>query len=158
MMPTLTALPMNSRPRQLLILGAVLFLIGLLQGTVVHLFLSPRLALGAHIAAVQNGIVLMVFGLLWPWLSQSAGVEKLGRYAAIAGMYFIWLGFTVAALSGASKLLSFAGAGYSGSPASESMVAFFVMVGSGASIVAAVVVLLGLVRMREVETTTRASP
>jgi len=52
--------------QRLLTSGLFLFLVGLLQGVAVPLFASPRLALSAHIAAVSNGLVLVVFSLVWP--------------------------------------------------------------------------------------------
>jgi len=134
--------------QQLLVLGALLFLIGLLQGAIVQLFHSPRLALSAHIAAVQNGIVLLVLGLLWSRMSLSSIQERIAYRSAVAGMYLIWIGFTLAAMTGASLVLKFAGAGYSASEIWEIIVGLTIYVGSGASIVSALLVLVGLRRFR----------
>lgn len=134
--------------QQLLVLGALLFLIGLLQGAIVQLFHSPRLALSAHIAAVQNGIVLLVLGLLWSRMSLSSIQERIAYRSAVAGMYLIWIGFTLAAMTGASLVLKFAGAGYSASEIWEIVVGLTIYVGSGASIVSALLVLVGLRRFR----------
>lgn len=132
----------------LLVLGALLFLVGLLQGAVVDVFHSPRLALSAHIAAVQNGMVLMIYGLLWSRLSLTTPLERVTQVSAIAGMYLIWLGFTLAATTGASRVLKFSGAGFSASQPFELATGALIYAGAGASIVAAFLVLLGLVRNR----------
>lgn len=63
---------MTQQPmRQLLIFGALLFLFGLLNGAVIPSFTNPRMGLSAHLAGVQNGMVLLLFGLLWPYLTLS---------------------------------------------------------------------------------------
>jgi hydroxylaminobenzene mutase len=132
--------------QKLLVLGALLFLLGLLQGAIVQLFHSPRLALSAHIAAVQNGMVLLLYGLLWSRMSLSAALERATFIAAAAGMYLIWIGFTLAAMTGASMVLKFSGAGYAASEPWELVVAATIYAGSGAAIVAALLVLVGLLR------------
>lgn len=134
--------------QRLLVLGALLFLIGLLQGGVVQLFHSPQLALSAHIVAVQNGMVLLLFGLLWSRMSLSETQERVTYLSAVAGMYLIWIGFTLAAMTGASMVLKFAGAGYTASELWEYAVGAAVYAGSAASIVAALFVLIGLLRFR----------
>ncbi len=58
--------------RQLLIFGVLLFLFGLLNGAVIPYFTNPRMGLSAHLAGVQNGMVLLIFGLLWPYLTLSS--------------------------------------------------------------------------------------
>lgn len=138
----------KSRSQSLLVFGALLFLLGLLQGGVVQFFHSPRLALSAHIAAVQNGMVLMIFGLLWSRATLSESLERWAYLSALAGMYLIWLGFTLAAMTGASRVLTFSGAGYSASNFQELVVGATIYAGAGASIFAAALVLLGLTRYR----------
>jgi hydroxylaminobenzene mutase len=133
----------------LLVLGAFLFLIGLLQGTIIQVFHSPRLALSAHIAAVQNGMVLLIFGLLWSRLRLSETLARVASISAIGGMYLIWIGFTLAATTGSSMVLQFAGAGYTASPKWEWVVAAIIYAGSAASIVAAFLVLVGLVKKKQ---------
>jgi len=133
----------------LLVLGAFLFLIGLLQGTIIQVFHSPRLALSAHIAAVQNGMVLLIFGLLWSRLRLSRKLAQVASISAIAGMYLIWIGFTLAATTGSSMVLKFAGAGYAAAQKWEWVVAAIIYAGSGASIVAAFLVLVGLVKKKQ---------
>ena len=51
--------------RQLIILGVVLFLIGLIQGALIPFFHNPRMALSAHLAAVQSGMAMVIFGIIW---------------------------------------------------------------------------------------------
>jgi hydroxylaminobenzene mutase len=51
--------------KTLILFGAVLFLIGLGQGGLIPFFTNPRMALSAHLAAVQSGMALMIFGVIW---------------------------------------------------------------------------------------------
>jgi hydroxylaminobenzene mutase len=49
----------------LLFLGFLLFLLGLLTGLIVPVFTNPRLAVSSHIEGVLNGVFLIVLGLVW---------------------------------------------------------------------------------------------
>jgi hydroxylaminobenzene mutase len=51
--------------KTLILFGAVLFLIGLCQGGLIPFFINSRMALSAHLAAVQSGMALMIFGVIW---------------------------------------------------------------------------------------------
>jgi (hydroxyamino)benzene mutase len=113
----------------------------------VKVFHSPRLALSAHIAAVQNGMVLLLYGLLWFRISLSVTLEKMAYLSAVAGMYLIRVGFTLAAMTGASKVLKFSGAGYSASNSWEFGVGATIYAGSGAAIVAGLPLLVGLLKL-----------
>jgi len=50
--------------RKLLIHGAIIFLLGLLNGVAVPFFSNTRMGLSAHLAGVQNAIVFWIFGFL----------------------------------------------------------------------------------------------
>ena len=75
----------------------MLFLFGLLQGTAVQSFANPRMALSAHLTAVQSGIALMIVGAIWSAVLLNAAFRTIARWAAIVGMYGLWLGLTLAA-------------------------------------------------------------
>lgn len=48
----------------LLVNGMLLFILGLLNGLVIPFFKNKRMGLSAHLAGVQNGMVLLLFGFL----------------------------------------------------------------------------------------------
>lgn len=147
-------MPLVSSPpdRILLSSGLLLFLIGLVQGTVVHLFASPRLALSAHIAAVQNGIVLVVLALAWSRIRLAPRAAAVSMTAMAGGMYLIWVAFSLAAIAGAASAFPFAGRGPIVSPAADVAVTALVYVGAVASIAGAFLALVGAVRGRPVPT------
>ena len=134
--------------KQLVVAGAVLFLFGLIQGAAVPHFLNPRMALSAHLTAVQSGTALMVAGAVWGWTQLSAPWDLLGRWAVITGMYGLWLALTLSAATGASESLPMAGEGHSASAAVETLVSAAVA-GSSAMLVAGWAILtIGVIRKR----------
>ena len=96
---------------KLIFWGAVLFFIGLVQGGLVPYFLNPRMALSAHLAAVQSGIALMVFGALWELLSLKEKWKEVAYWTGLRSMYLIWFSITLSAIFGASQALPMAGRG-----------------------------------------------
>lgn len=136
----------SSLGRKLIFWGAVLFLIGLLQGVFIPLFLNPRMALSAHLTAVQSGMALMLFGLIWGLLSLGKKWLMVSYYSSIGGMYLIWLAITLAAVLGASKALPIAGKGFSSTPIGEVAVELIVYAGSGLCVLSAALIVVGLYR------------
>lgn len=126
--------------------GAVLFLVGLLQGALIPYFLNPIMALSAHLAAVQSGMALMIFGLIWGVLSLEEKWLKVAYYSSIAGMYLVWLAITLSAALGASKALPMAGKGFSSTHFSETAVELIVYAGAGLGVMSAAIIVLGLYR------------
>jgi hydroxylaminobenzene mutase len=102
----------RSPHKTLIVAGAILFLLGLLQGAVVQMLLNSRMALSAHLTAVQGGTALMVVGVVWPAVSLSETLQSTARWAIILGLYALWVGLTLSATTGASDALPIAGAGY----------------------------------------------
>jgi (hydroxyamino)benzene mutase len=140
---------MTQQPmRQLLIFGVLLFLFGLLNGAVIPYFTNPRMGLSAHLAGVQNGMALLIFGLLWPYLTLSSSTLSATYWLSLYGMYAIWGGLLFAAVWGTSRATPIAGAGYSASSLYESIVQLLLSLGSVAIIIATVFVLLGLIRTK----------
>lgn len=125
-------------------LGFVLILLALLTGFALPVAANPRLALTAHTAGITGGLVMIVVGAL-------AGSFALGRrgsawmmgswaYAAWAN----WLGCLLGAATGASRLTPIAGAGTTGSPLAEAVVAFLLLSLSFAAILGTSLAIWGL--------------
>lgn len=131
--------------KSLLVGGAALFLLGLINGLAVPYFENPRMGLSAHLAGVQNALVLIAFGLMWKYLALSSKALKLCSMLSIYSMYSIWVSLVLAAAWGTSSATPIAGAGFMGSSTQELIVNILLYSGSLAIIVASVQVLLGLV-------------
>ena len=125
-------------------MGGVLFLAGLLIGGLVPAFANSRMGLSAHLAAVQNGMALLIFGLLWPRLSLPGSLGPLGFRLSVASMYAISLALLLAAAFGTSAATPIAGAGFAGSAWQEALVTGLLYSGSAAIIAAALLVIYGL--------------
>lgn len=65
--------------KSLVAAGPALFLLGLLQGAAVQSFANPKMALSAHLTAVQRGLALMIVGVIWPAASLNAALLRLAR-------------------------------------------------------------------------------
>ena len=134
--------------RSLAIAGAALFLAGLVQGAAVDLFANPRMALSAHLDAVQSGMAVMIAAAFWGNARWGALTERAARWTLAAGMVGLWLGITLSAATGASDALPMAGEGYSAVPAVEAAVTAIILTSSIALTVGWVLFLIGLVRGR----------
>jgi len=106
--------------------------------------MNPKMALSAHLAAVQSGMALMVFGLIWGALVLEQRWLSVTFYSSIASMYLIWFSITLSAVLGASRALPMAGEGFSSSPINEMLIEVIVYIGAGLGIVASLLIVLGL--------------
>jgi hydroxylaminobenzene mutase len=130
--------------KQLMFSGALLFLLGLLEGVVIPYFTNTRMGLSAHLAAVQSAMALMVFGAIWNYVSLSDGLAKLAAWASIFSMYVVWLGLTLAGILGTSKATPIAGAGFQGSASAELLTETIITIGAGAGVIGAALIVWGL--------------
>lgn len=135
---------LQSLSRELLVHGTVLFIFGLLGGLAIQRFRNPRMGLAAHLAALQNGIVLWAFGLMWPNLALGIAAQHFVARSAIAAMYAIWLALLLAAMLGTSRSTPLAGAGHAASRPKELLVTVLLVSGSLAIVVSAFGLLWGL--------------
>jgi hydroxylaminobenzene mutase len=124
--------------------GALLFLLGLVNGGVVSMLTNSRMGLSAHLAGVQNGMVLLIFGMVWQHLNLSARATRVAELSSIFSMYAIWVALLLAAAFGTSRVTPIAGAGFEGSAWQEGLVAVLIYTGSVGILVAAGLVFWGL--------------
>lgn len=141
-------LALTPQARALAIVGALLFFAGLLQGAAVDAFANPRMALSAHLDAVQSGMAVLIAAILWHAARLGPLAERLARWTLAVGMVGLWLGITLAAASGASEALPMAGEGYSAGANTESVVTAIVVCSSAALTLGWTLFLVGLIRAR----------
>ena len=137
---------MRDPARMPILAGAVLFLFGLIEGALVQTFVNPRMALSAHLTAVQSGMALMIFGVVWRWTDLPRLWSRVSRLAVTIGMYALWIGLTLSAATGAGDSLPIAGAGYDAGPKAQTSVSALVLGGSVAMTVGWALFVVGLVR------------
>ena len=110
--------------------GLWLFLAGLLIGAAIPKFTSPRLALSAHLTAVQSGTALLAIGWFWPQLTQGNPYAEILGHALWISFWMLCAGLTLAAAWGASRVLPIAGAGYSATALRERVAAVVISAAS----------------------------
>lgn len=77
--------------RQILLHGMILVLVGLVWGMAVPITPHPRLALGAHIQFVTNGMLFMVLGIVLLSVPLDVGIKSIRAMVVAA-----WLTWTMA--------------------------------------------------------------
>lgn len=104
---------------ELIVAGAILFLLGLVQGVALPFVKNPRMALSAHTDGLRSRLALIASGVIWNLFDLSQVQFQIAFYSALIGYYGLWIGITPASITGASRALPMAGESYSGSPAAE---------------------------------------
>lgn len=127
----------------LLFLGIVLFLFGLVVALFIPLMTNPRMGLSAHLEATLNGMFLVILGLIWSkvilqdkWLKTTFGLTIYGSFANFVAV-------TIAAITGAGKMMPIAG-GKEGTSIIEGLISFLLISLALAMIVVCSIVLTGL--------------
>jgi hydroxylaminobenzene mutase len=135
----------NRHGRELLRLGAVLFLLGLLVGLGIPQFAAPRQALSAHLLAVTQATLLMVLGLLWPRLKLTSRQSRLSSGLGIYGFPAAWLATLLAAFWRAgATMMPMSSGGIYGTPIQESSIRLLLMSAALCQVIFAAFVLWGL--------------
>ncbi|MDP4489290.1 MULTISPECIES: hypothetical protein [Pseudoalteromonas] len=135
---------LTSLGAELIFIGITFFLIGLVQGALIPTVKNSRMALSGHLTAVQCGLALTIFGIIWSLVELPLFFEVFVAYGSVLGFILIWLGITIASITGASKALPIAGAGFSANITTESIVKIMVGSGSLLSLTACTVLVFGL--------------
>lgn len=115
--------------------GLWLFLIGLVIGGAIPRFTSPRLALSAHLTAVQSGTALLAIGGVWPELTKGIAYAELLGHALWVAVWMLCAGLTLAAIWGANRVLPIAGAGHGTTILRERVTAVVILAASGSLLV-----------------------
>lgn len=131
--------------RRLLRAGVILFLLGLLTGFVIPMLQHPRLGLSSHLEGVQNGMLLLILGLVWPHLRLSAGWLRAGFSLALFGTFANWgTTFLAAVWAAGGEMMPIAGGGAVGTGWQEALVKFGLLSLSVAMLIVSGLVLYGL--------------
>ncbi|WP_156891644.1 hypothetical protein [Nevskia ramosa] len=128
------------RGRQILVHGLVLILVGLVWGLVVPHTPFPRLALGAHIQLVTNGMLFIAMALLLLAVPNNVGVRSASVMLGAACLTWIMALTEVAnAWWGTSQILPLAAqqAGATGGAIWQELVVKLAHMGAGLALILA---------------------
>jgi hydroxylaminobenzene mutase len=148
---------MKTTNRHLMWHGMSLFLLGLLTGLAERRFTNVGMGLAAHLEGVMNGTFVVALGAIWTEVRLSSRPKAIAYWATLYGTYINWLTTMLAAVFGTAANTPIAGAGYSGQPWQENLVAAGFLTVAIAIVAASVLVLWGLRAMASQQTTLVAA-
>lgn len=130
----------SKQANQLVFIGLLLFLIGLMIGFFVPYMTNSRMALSAHLEGVMNGMFLMILGLIWRRLALSSTLLTITFWLAVYGTFANITAVLLAAITGFGKMMPIAG-GKEGTGIAESIISFL-LVSLGLCMVAVCIIIL----------------
>lgn len=136
----------KNQAEKLIILGVLLFFLGLIVGLLAPVLANPRMGLSSHIEGVMNGMLLIIIGLIWSKVHLSSKWLKITYWLAVYGTFANWFGILVAAVFNAGKRLSIAVKGQEGHPVAEAVVEFSLITLTIAMVLVSILLLIGLYR------------
>ncbi len=136
----------KNQAEKLIILGVLLFFLGLIVGLLAPVLANPRMGLSSHIEGVMNGMLLIIIGLIWSKVHLSSKWLKITYWLAVYGTFANWFGILVAAVFNAGKRLSIAAKGQEGHPVAEAVVEFSLITLTIAMVLVSILLLIGLYR------------
>ena len=131
----------------LLVLGLILFLLGLLTGLVVPILKNPRMAVASHLQGMTNGPFLVLVGLMWPHVHLPHTWEIVAVTTLVYGTYANWLATQLGALWGAGRRFAPGAAGEHRANATQERIVDLLLITLAPAMVAATVLLIvGILR------------
>lgn len=131
--------------RKLVRLGLILFLLGLITGLLIPVLENPRMGLSSHLEGTLNGMLLILFGLIWDRLSLSEKLLKWTFWLALIGTFTNWFTTLLAAAWGAgAEMMPIAGGDYSGSEIQEIIIKTGLVVLTLAILSVSVILIVGM--------------
>jgi hydroxylaminobenzene mutase len=131
--------------RKLLRYGIILFLLGLITGFLIPILENPRMGLSSHLEGVQNGMLLIIFGLVWPKITLTDRLLKWSYALAIFGTFTNWFTTLLAGIWGAgSEMMPIAGKAMQGTIWQEIIIKFGLISLSISMLAVSVLILIGL--------------
>jgi hydroxylaminobenzene mutase len=132
--------------RRLVWHGVLLFVLGLLVGTMTSAMANPRMGLSAHVGAILNGALLIALGAAWDTVVLRTRGETSAFWMLVTGSYGSFVGLVLAAALGTKLSTPIHGAAHPAAPWAESVVNVVLSVSALAVLVGAIAVLGGLRR------------
>ncbi len=111
--------------RKLIRYGIFLFLLGLITGFLIPAMQNPRMGLSSHLEGTMNGMLLIIFGLIWPKLNLSNKQLNFGYGISLFGTFTNWGTTLLAGLWGAgAEMMPFAGGDFKAAAWQEVIIKF----------------------------------
>lgn len=131
----------------LIVLGLVLFLLGLLTGMAVPALKNPRMGVASHLQGMTNGPFLIVVGLMWPRVDLPHVWEVVAVVLLVYATYANWLATQLGSLWGAGHRFAPGAAGeHRASAGRERVVDLLLVLLAPAMVVATLILIVGVLR------------
>ena len=132
--------------RRLLRHGVAIVLLSLVEGLAVPAFTNPRMAVAAHVGGITTGLLTALLGLVWADLRLGAWTLRALFWLTVYQGWSQTAGLILAAAFGTSRTTPLAGAGFTGEPWEEAVVAILLTTGAVAILVCCGLAVRGLRR------------
>lgn len=127
--------------------GILLLLLGLLTGFAIPFMANPRMGLSSHLEGTLNGMLLVLFGVVWTHLHLGEGALKWAYRLAIFGTFANWGTTFLASLwDVGGEMMPIAGGDALGTIWQEGLIKFGLLSLSLAMVAVCVILLWGLRR------------
>jgi hydroxylaminobenzene mutase len=130
---------------RLLFFGIILLLFGLLLALFIPIMKNPRMGLSAHLEGIMNGMFLVILGLIWNKLVLNYKWLTFAFWLTIYGSFANFVAVSVAAITGAGKMMPIAG-GKEGTSVVEGLISFLLISLALAMIFVCLIVLTGFLK------------
>ncbi len=144
-----TSALLQRQGQRLLQIGMVLLLYSSLDGFAIPSFASPRIGLSVHTLSAFQGVLLLVFGLLWSRLKLGPRAIRIAFWCLLYSTLAILAAYTIAAIWGVGNetitLMGELPHGLShGSPFQETFIKVLAYSSAPTGLIAFVLILWGL--------------
>lgn len=134
--------------KSFLVLGASLFLLGLLSGLATGFMANPRMGLSAHMQGLTNGLLLLAVGAAWQFVVLGNRMAHAAFWLLAYGTVANWLSTLLAAAWNTGQLTPIHSPSPTASPLQEAIVSFGLLSLTAAMIAGTLIILVGFVRSR----------
>jgi hydroxylaminobenzene mutase len=120
-------------------------MLGLIIGLFIPILKNSRMGLSAHLEGTLNGMFLLIIGIIWDRILLSTQQLKWTFYLVLYSSFANFLAVTIAAVSGAGKMMPIAGGKDAGNLV-EWMISILLISLSLALITACILIFKGLLK------------
>jgi hypothetical protein len=137
--------PLERQSNRLLQLGAALLLFTALQGFVLPAMRVPQLALAAHSRVASQGVMFLVFGLVWPRLKVGRMQSLIAFWTYLYSSLVTLVAYLLAAIWGAGHVaIPLAAGSAQGTVMQENVIQGLLFTAAPTFLVAIIIILWGL--------------
>lgn len=133
---------MSDIQKTYVVLGLVLFLLGLLTGLAIPALKNPRMGLAGHMVGMTNGPFLIIVGLLYPHLNLSHTWDVITLVLLAYSSFANWTAMQLGSMWGAGRRFAPVASGEHQASAAKERTVDFLLASLAPVIIAATIILI----------------